>query len=725
MGVFRLVWTLFLALWSSAASAQDSSGELFGIDVNSWARLANRAEVVIEAGRASDSSLLALRSQIVAWRQIVESSLDEPQQKLERLELQLDALGPEPSGGEPQESTVVAERRTMLKGQIGELKSDFLIGSEIVRRADGLIEDIDSHRRTQKRAEFLTLGPTPLNPLHWLDAFEYMAEYAKDVSDEVVDALGSETQRRFARNNLLQSLFLAGLGILLASRFRFWALSSVSGEIAKRNGAYLEAWEFVAGFLRTALFPSLGLILVVEAVVLSGLYFVSGATLLEAIPFAGMCAFGARWIADAAFGDHAGACLSTRREPRWRRSARMAGILAGWVLGADFLLDAITASNSEESIYAVLKFPVIVAGAYLLVKIGRLLAESLDRRENSGDAPTVGGRVANLIGKAAMAVGALSAVISAVGYITAAEYLVFSSISTFFLLGFVSMLTMLLGGLYLAASRTPAEAAGRGESLFTALVALFLFILSLPVIAWIWGTTEEELLHFWELALDGITVGGQQISISNLLTLVAVFMVGFALTKLAKGVLETTILPNTKLDEGGRKAIATGTGYVGILISLVVSVSLAGIDLTNLAIVAGALSVGLGFGLQAVVSNFVSGLILLIERPVNEGDWIVVGDVSGTVKKISVRSTTVETFDRANVVVPNSDLIASKVTNWTLRHRYGRSIVSVGVAYGTDPRKVERLLLEVARSNDKVMRNPEPQVIFAGFGASSLDFELR
>ena len=154
------------------------------------------------------------------------------------------------------------------------------------------------------------------------------------------------------------------------------------------------------------------------------------------------------------------------------------------------------------------------------------------------------------------------------------------------------------------------------------------------------------------------------------------------------------------------------------------AISYAGLDLSNIALVAGALSVGIGLGLQGVVNNFVSGLILLAERPIKVGDWVVVGGEEGFVKKISVRSTEIETFDRANVLIPNSYFISEKVKNWTLHNYSGRVTIAVGVHYNSDPRRVKELLLTVAKSHPGVMTNPEPFVYFEDFAADALNFHL-
>jgi len=209
------------------------------------------------------------------------------------------------------------------------------------------------------------------------------------------------------------------------------------------------------------------------------------------------------------------------------------------------------------------------------------------------------------------------------------------------------------------------------------------------------------------------------------LVFVLVFGIGYTITRLLQKTIRNTVLPRTKMDIGGKSAVLTGVGYAGVTIAAFAAISATGLDLSSLAIVAGALSVGIGFGLQAIVSNFVSGIILLVERPIKEGDWIIAGGHEGIVRKISVRATLVDTFDRCAVVIPNSDLIAGSVLNWNSPDLSGRVKVPIGVAYGTDPEKVKTVLLSIAADQPAALKYPAPKVIFKSFGASSLDFEMR
>jgi len=245
----------------------------------------------------------------------------------------------------------------------------------------------------------------------------------------------------------------------------------------------------------------------------------------------------------------------------------------------------------------------------------------------------------------------------------------------------------------------------------------------------IWGYSDKVYAAAVQYVIEGFDIGKLHVAPLRVVIAIALFSVLVSINSWFKRQLEQNWLQKTRLDHGARDASVTTLGYVGIAVAMLVALSVAGVEFTNLAIIAGALSVGIGFGLQNIVNNFVSGLILLIERPIRTGDWIVVGNTEGYVKKISIRSTQIQTFDRADVIVPNSELIAGQVTNWMLSDPWGRVKVPVGVAYGSDTARVMQIMVDVANKHPQVMNNypgiPDPRVLFLGFGDSSLDFELR
>jgi potassium-dependent mechanosensitive channel len=197
------------------------------------------------------------------------------------------------------------------------------------------------------------------------------------------------------------------------------------------------------------------------------------------------------------------------------------------------------------------------------------------------------------------------------------------------------------------------------------------------------------------------------------------------LTRLVQRWLREGVYTQTRMDAGISNSIDQAVGYSGIALAALLAVSYAGFDITNLAIVAGALSVGIGFGLQSIVNNFVSGLILLVERPIKVGDWIALGDQQGNVRRISVRSTEIETFDRASLIVPNSELISGRVLNWTHRNLLGRVVIKFPLEGGADPEKVLKIMLECARSHPQVQKSPEPIASLDSFSPGLLEFSLR
>jgi small-conductance mechanosensitive channel len=239
-----------------------------------------------------------------------------------------------------------------------------------------------------------------------------------------------------------------------------------------------------------------------------------------------------------------------------------------------------------------------------------------------------------------------------------------------------------------------------------------------------------ELLEPFTSAMHSILeasleVGEIEISVGDMFAFLLTIALSFGLSRLIRFFLEEEAFPRMRLRRGVGNAIATLLQYIVLLFGFALALSAAGMDFTRVALFAGAFSVGIGFGLQTVVNNFVSGLILLFERPIQIGDMIEVGTLGGEVRRIGARSSTVRTFDGAEVIVPNATLISEPVVNWTLSDRRRRLDLEVGIAYGTDPEVVLELLKGVAEAHSSVLDEPEAQALFLEFGDSSLNFRLR
>ncbi|SCW91082.1 DUF3772 domain-containing protein [Ancylobacter rudongensis] len=239
------------------------------------------------------------------------------------------------------------------------------------------------------------------------------------------------------------------------------------------------------------------------------------------------------------------------------------------------------------------------------------------------------------------------------------------------------------------------------------------------------GTSTSDFADLASRVTLGFTIGSSTIALGDILSALLFLVIGIVIARAVQRWFAVAILPKTAFDQGLQNSIATIIGYIGSIAVIAMAMGQLGLNLENIALVAGALSVGIGFGLQSIVSNFVSGLILLAERPIRVGDTISVKGEEGYVRRISVRATEIETFDRAAVLIPNSDLITGMVKNFTHANTTGRVIVAVNVAYDADADEVRDILIGCACDHPQVLRSPPPRVFLMAFGDSYLKFELR
>ena len=449
--------------------------------------------------------------------------------------------------------------------------------------------------------------------------------------------------------------------------------------------------------------------------------------MVELLPLIGLVIFGFRWVSERVFArdeDEALLPLSAAQ----RKSARFYVNAITFVMILSIVtLAVLEIGEPSTATRAVVQFPLALLTSLALFQIGRILRSYREPEEDTPDADGITkasthARVVRSVGLGAIAVAVAAPLLFAIGYQDLSDAILRPYVSTLAVLGLVMALQRFSADVYGAIT---GQGVAAREALMPLFFGLILLLLAMPVLALVWGARVADLTELWAAFSRGFTIGESQISPSNLLAFAVIFAIGYLLTRLLQGTLRSNVLPKTKIDIGGQNALLSGLGYVGIFLAALAAITGAGIDLSSLAIVAGALSVGIGFGLQNIVSNFVSGIILLIERPISEGDWIEVGGKSGYVRDISVRSTRIETFDRTDVIVPNADLVSGTVTNFTRGNTVGRLIVSVGVAYGTDTRRVENILREIAEDQPLVLANPAPNVLLVNFGSDALEFEIR
>ncbi|PIE14365.1 MAG: mechanosensitive ion channel protein MscS [Rhodobacterales bacterium] len=691
-----------------------------GIDYPAWERTALRAEEAIEAGRASDSALNGLRDELSGWRAQFASAQSANAKTIATVRGQIAGLGTPAEGAE--EPADIAAQRAALNARLVVLRAPVTAAEVAQSRAEGLIDGIDEILRERQANALVARGPTPFNPSLWTRGWAAFLRSLNKTRNEVGNAWFNEVQRQEFADGLPAITVLGGVGLILLLLGRGWMVRLAGSVQARRPTPTRWLTVFILS-LGQVFVPLFGLAAIIEAFYASQLVGLRMDPILSQMRAAGLDIFIALWLGGRVFPrdevEHRPLHLSIEQ----RRAGRLCAGLIGFVLAARRILDEFSSYDAwSDGVRAVVYFPVILLAGLLLWQLGQLLKiHGNAALSDSGETASYTDRMYRLLGRALVVFAWFGPVLAGLGYLTAAMNAVFPALSSLLLLAFVLVLQRFFAEIYVLMRRDPAARDG----LVPVLAGIVLVTLAAPVFALFWGVSDTRLLELWQSAREGFTVGDTTISVGDFLTFAVVFTIGFTLTRLVQGAMKNTVLPKTRMDAGGQTALVSGIGYIGIFLAALIAITSAGINLSSIALVAGALSVGIGFGLQTVVSNFVSGIILLIERPISEGDWIEVGGQMGYVRDISVRSTRIETFDRTDVIVPNSDLVSGTVTNYTRGNTVGRVIVPVGVAYGSDTRRIEEILLEVGKAHPMVLATPAPYVVFQGFGADSLDFEIR
>jgi len=699
----------------------------------------------LDAGEVPDAVLESDLRTLLDYQDRFESNAQVLGAALKVPTASLQELGPPPAIGATPESDAVATLRKSLNDDISRL-TGLIKQAELDRgNVDRLIRRIRELKGSQFLSQLRARGMSPFSSKFWTDAAADMPPVLGALRDHV--GAWWQHQRESGRWRAdLAVLFAALAGaaaILLSPRWSRWrafeaarhANPTPSATEQRRRVAFMAISRGVlagaAGALLYAAAMDVGL--------------VGGAEQVLALRV---------WIGFAALivvWNFARSAFSPRDE-RWRTAdvgSRAASPLC-WICVAIFclfLVDRILAAGFERAgagpqLY--LTVQAVSSGlsvVLLLLFIGIVQRQWVgEDRKSRSTPPATGGTPRpehpwrELLLSAGRVLAILILVANALAYVALAGFVY----HRFVLLGLflvvlhsARVLTLWALSALPFVAATPADTTERDQEKrrlglwLRIAVDVALMASSIPLFLLTVGYGWLDL-QSWLGVLDaGVRVGAVSLSFGNILAAVLVFLAISIGTRWATSIADRRILARTRIDTGERNSIVVLIKYAGIVLAFLAAFAIAGVSFSKLMIVAGGLSVGIGLDLQSVVNNFVSGLILLFERPIKIGDWVEVSSGEGYVKHIGPRATEIETFDRASIIIPNADLVTSTVQNWFYKNRIGRIRVAVGVGYGSDPEQVRSILLDCAAKNEAVMTSPKPQVRWMDFGDSSLDFELR
>ncbi|SMO60403.1 DUF3772 domain-containing protein [Paracoccus laeviglucosivorans] len=731
--LIALLAALFVTL-SLVISAPAMAQEPQAPDYTAWEKVAGQAEQILQSDQANDARLQSIRDEMVKWRDRFKAAEGTNSTRIGTLKDQIGALGPAPAEGQT-EAEDIATRRKQLNDQLSELQAPGRQAVEAFGRADGIVQQLDQTVRQRQTYALVRQTPTPLNPANWPPAITEAADLFTKVANEVRTRWSDFGSGPDVTSRMLVTAGFLLAALLLLSRGRRW-VDSLPTRLSTRASERSRAAVIFGVSLGQIAIPFIGVLLATGALIATNLFGAWGRPLLLSMPAASLSLFGGIWLARRLFPEPEATVsmpLPLADDQRKQAAFRAAMLALAMALHQLFSRSVLplagfhSQTDSEtvpqrltESSAGVWHMVMILLGAFFLFQLCNILRKL--RPSEDVEAPDYRVRVVAFLGVMGRIIAIISPLLAAAGYVNGANAMLWSSIMTLSLVGLLIILQDFIADLYAMAKGGDQSAR---DALMPVLIGFALIILSLPLFALIWGARPSDLVEAWSRTQQGFSFGGVRLSPMGILTFVIVFALGYSLTGFIQGAFRSTILPKTKLDTGGQTAVTSMIGYIGVALAALLAITAAGINLTSLAFVAGALSVGIGFGMQQVVSNFVSGIILLVERPIAVGDWIEVGGQQGIVKKMAVRATQIQTFDRTQVIVPNSNLITQPVTNWTRTSLQGRIIVPISVVNGSDHRLVTKILKEIAEDQPTVMVTPPPSVFLRSVGTNGQSYELR
>ena len=684
--------------------------------------------------------LARVREGITPVADEIRTIVDRLDQPLESARERLTQLGPKSKDVE--ESAEVAQERVEREAAVARIDETQRLARSLLVQSEQLVDRISNKRRESFTKGLFERSQGLLTPTLWTKVAADMPRDLRALQSALSDIL-----LLFGRNGTLPNLLLLGIafGVSVALYFgrrniapRFGRRDQTQVDPTRRQ-RLLGAWRVI-------------LLGTVPAVVGSyAVYYALDATDLlpsRLLPVAGAILGGLAFIA---FVEALCDGLLSPDKPSWRpapvsdAAAFRVRRLAVGIATVITVTKSIEALNSGISAALPISIATRGIGALAMVLILAIGLHRFADREEEEEAclgPYVPTRTTTGIGGPARLLGWVAVVVigvaALVGYVAFAAFLIDQLVWTASLLVLLYLLiqsadTFIGGSLSddtRLATTLQANTGLRKRSLnqiavLTTGATRVVLILLVALLALApWGLDSTDVLTSVRTAFFGFKVGDVTISLSSITFGIGILILGILITRAVQRWLENTYLPATDLDAGLRNSISTVSGYFGFLLALALAFSYLGLSLEKLTIVAGALSVGIGFGLQSIVNNFVSGLLLLWERPIRVGDQVLIGDSEGIVKRISVRSTEIQTFDRSAVIVPNSNLISGVVKNRVRGDRTGRVTITVSVLRNQDPVRAAELIVGCARAHADVLKEPEPRVVFRKIGDPFLEFEL-
>ncbi|MGA7329479.1 MAG: mechanosensitive ion channel domain-containing protein [Rhodomicrobium sp.] len=707
--------------------ANDATALNVEAKIKTWRGALERIEQGLRDPKLEYKALNDYRSQLLALRADGEAFWRKLEPALNSANEDSQALPPAPAQGQPSELEQTAIVRQETGTYVSYLKSARTTLDETQNRINKLIGAILDIRRARVANNLSQRMPGIFSAETWQGVPQQAQQVFEKVRSAIADWWNNQEQDQIAP--------LAAIGLAL------WLGLSLLGWFGVR---WLRQCDGEPPFWRRAS-TAAGVILLRSLPTVVPLVFLFNAVdQVQAFPneIDRLFYYGARSILIVAVVRALVATVLSPGDHRWRlipasnaAAVRVSGLTLTLALlygAATFMLVAVYVMKAPETLRVAVSLPTNLAVGLLMIAI----LQTPLRQADAAGLPSISWLGAVRLPILLIAIAIIATALA--GYLALSRFIAQQLIVTGTILAIVYLLLLWADGI---AQAIGSESSGAGSWLgktagldqakrqrlavpTSLLLKFVILVCAVPLILNQWQFPWADILEWYRQLFFGFRIGNTQISLGAIIASIVVFILGYFAAKLFQQWLDTQVLKPAGLSGGLRDSISTTVGYLGVFAAALIALSYAGFNLSNLALVAGAFSVGIGFGLQSVVSNFVSGLILLAERPIKVGDLVVVGGEEGYVRKISVRSTEIETFDRANVLIPNSFFITEKVKNWTLRNNTGRVAIAVGVAYGCDPRKVKTILLQLAQAHPNVMRTPEPFVDFEDFASDTLNFKL-